>query len=171
MAPIAVLYAAEDAHWRDVAVGVLCDFTHALTPLRAGAVIAAGVPVLVIWTAHAAQAPAVARAMLRSSTEVILWRPDGAPPPPWIVDAIPVGPEMPVRTLALMAKFAVAEGERRARAPAPRQRGLGRAALAAGVGGAVTLAMAGAALLYATGDSGRTEVAGPPPLAELRGMQ
>jgi len=170
LARIAILYAVEDARWRDVAVAALAGFTHALTPLRPGSVIDPGVPVLVIWTAHAACGQAEARAIVRSCADVIVWRPDGAPAPAWLADAVPIGPEMPVRSLALMAKFAVDEGERRGRVPGLRRR-LGGLAFAAGVGGITTLVLAGAAMLWATRDPIRAEVAERPPVTDLRGLQ
>lgn len=171
LARIAILYADEDERWRDVAVASLADFTHALTPLRPGSMIDPGVPVLVIWTAQIARRQAEVRVIVRACADVIVWRPDGAPPPAWLADAVPIGPEMPVRSLALMAKFAVDEGERRTRGPVTRRRRFGRLALVAGVGGVVTLVLAGAAMLWATREPVRAEVAARPPVTDLRGLQ
>ncbi len=171
MSRIAILYAAEDERWRDEAVAALAAFTHALTPLRASSVIDPGVPVLLIWTAQAARRHAEARAIVRACADVIVWRPDGAAAPGWLTDAVPIGPEMPARALALMAKFAIAEGERRAREPAPRRRRLGALAVAACVCGGVMVATAGGAMLYAARDPVHASVAVLPSLVELRGRQ
>lgn len=171
LARIAILYAAEDERWRDEAMAALVAFTHALTPLRAGSVIDPGFPVLVIWTAHAARRPAQARAILRSCDDIIVWRPDGALTPAWLSAAVPVGPEMPARTLALMAKFVAAEAERRTRAPSSRRRSRGKLALAACAGASVLVAMAGAAMFHGSGAPERIHAVRSPPLEDLRGLQ
>lgn len=170
MTHIAVLYADADMRWRGAAVVALSGFTHALTVLRAGAAIDPGVPVLVIWTAHAARHREEARAILRSSPDVVLWRPDGAPAPAWLPDAAPVGPEMPAQSLALMAKFAAAQAHRRAHEPPPRRR-LEKLTLVSCIGAGVTLMLAGAGMYDAAGDAVRDRVAAPLPIAELRGTQ
>ena len=171
MARIAILYADEDTRWRAAAVDALAAFTHALTPLRAGSVLDPGIPVLVIWTGHAARHQGAARAIVGAAQDVIVWRPDGAPAPAWLADAVPIGPEMPTRSLALMAQYALAEEQRRARAPAPRRRGLGRLALAAGVGAALTALIAGAAMLHATRAPEQARATPGGPVTGLRGLQ
>ena len=167
-ARLAILFAEEDGHHRAAAVAALEGFALTVTPLRPGSLLDPGAPVLAIWSARTARREGLARELLARVTDVVLWRPDGAPAPQWLAHAYPVGPEMPVRTLALMARLAVAEGERRARTPAPKRAPLRRRALRLAVGGGALLVVAGAAFLIVAHGQSRAALA---PVTGLRGMQ
>ena len=167
---IAILFAPEDVRHRAVAAVALDEFVHAITPLHADSVIDPGTPVLLIWTRCAARHEDLARGLLGATDDVIVWRPDGAPAPTWLAHAYPVGPEMHARTLALMARLAMSEAERRHPAPPRARPPMARLALAGAMCAGVLLAAAGAAIGFAGRDS-RAAVAEAAPIAGLRGLQ
>ena len=162
----AILFAEEDDQHRAAAVAALNAFALTLTPLRAGGALDPGAPALLIWTAHVMRRDDLARAMLADVADVVLWRPGGTPAPCWLVNAYPVGPEMPVNAVAVMARLAVSESERRARIAAPQPKPKPkRLAMGLAVCGGVALVVAGAAMLIAM----RAET--PAPVAGLHGLQ
>ena len=165
---LAILSAEEDDRHCKAAVAALDAFALTLAPLRAGGVLDPDAPALLIWTAHAMRRDDLARAMLADVADVVLWRPGGTPAPRWLAHAYPVGPEMPARTVAVMARLAVSESDRRARIAAPKPQARPRR-LAVGVAacGGVALVVAAAAMLIAM----QAVTRAPAPVAGLHGLQ
>lgn len=110
---LSIVCAEEDAPHRDAAIAALSAFDLTVAPLRTGGTLDAAAPAVLVWTFHASRREDIARAMLAPVAHVVLWRPDGTPAPMWLSQSYPVGPEMPLKALALLARLAVADGARR----------------------------------------------------------
>lgn len=164
---IAILSAPGDIGWRNAAARALGAYALTKVALTAQSVLDPGYPVLLIWTARAAAQDEVARALLATRRDIVLWRPDGTAPPPWLTGGYPVGPDMPARALALMIRIALSENVRGSSSPPPRKSPRRIAPAAAVLGAALMVCAA----LAAHWKDQPVAAAQAPPVAELRGRQ
>lgn len=167
-ARIAIVSAAEDAGWRDAASAALSEFAQTRVALVPASVLDPGYPVLLVWTARAAERARVVRKLVGLRADVIVWRPDDTPAPAWLGRAWPVGPDMSAKTLALVARRVQAETMRAVSAPSRKRQAFAAAPAIFGL----TMALAVAAAALATQWRERSAVAAEPtPLLDLRGRE